>query len=51
VSGQPEEPEPRVTWPEPRADPPEEPTEPWAKLAERIVGEELVEWKEWAKWR
>ena len=41
----------RVVWPEPREDPPEEPAEPWARLAERKLGEELVEWKEWEKWR
>lgn len=29
-----EEPESEVVWPEPREDPPEEPTEPWALLKE-----------------
>jgi hypothetical protein len=40
-----------VEWPEPCEDPDEEPTEPWAKLALRKKGEELLEWKEWEKWR
>jgi hypothetical protein len=40
-----------VEWPAPRVDPPVEPAEPWAKLVDRKVGEEFVEWKEWEKWR
>ena len=34
-----------VEWPAPRVDPPVEPAEPWAKLVDRKVGEEFVEWK------
>jgi hypothetical protein len=41
----------RIEWPEPADEPDDEPTEPWAKLAERKVAEEIIEWKEWEKWR
>jgi hypothetical protein len=40
-----------VEWPPPADDPPVEPAEPWARIAERKLGEELVEWEEWEKWR
>jgi hypothetical protein len=41
-----------VVWPPPREDEPDvEPVEPWAKLAERKLAEEIAEWKEWDKWR
>jgi hypothetical protein len=47
-----EEPDRReVDWPPPRDQPDREPTEPWAKYADRPRGEEIVEWKEWQQWR
>jgi hypothetical protein len=40
-----------LTWPDPAPSPREEPTEPWAKIAEHEKAEEAVEWEEWEKWR
>jgi hypothetical protein len=40
-----------IQWPEPREDPPEEPVEPWAKLVEHQLAEEIVEWEGWQRWR
>jgi hypothetical protein len=40
-----------AVWPPPRDDPPEEPVEPWARSTDRKLGQELVEWEGWEKWR
>jgi len=44
--------DPPVEWPEPREDPDEEPSEPWAKLKDRIEtpGFRPVRWLGWAEY-
>jgi hypothetical protein len=40
-----------VEWPPPADDPPVEPAEPWARSTDRPVGQELLEWEGWERWR